>query len=51
MRAVVRQQKDCSSDETKQLALNALDVKVMPHASSVNIQGIIPVDLVTIART
>lgn len=47
----IRQQIDCSSYETKQLALVALDVKVYATRDNVNIQGIIPVDLVTIAQT
>lgn len=47
----IRQQIDCSSNETKRLALDALDVKVYATRDSVNIQGIIPVDLVTIEQT
>ncbi len=47
----IRQQIDSSSFETKRLALDALDVKVYATRGSVNIQGIIPVDLVTIAQT
>jgi hypothetical protein len=47
----IRQQIDCSSYETKRLALDALDVKVYATRDNVNIQGIIPVDLVTIAQT
>jgi len=47
----IRYQIDCSSNETKRLALDALDVKVYATRDSVNIQGIIPVDLVTIVRT
>jgi len=47
----IRQQIDCSSYETKRLALDALDVKVYATRDSINIQGIIPVDLVTIAQT
>lgn len=48
---MIRQQIDCSSNETKRLALDALDVKVNATRDSVNIQGIIPVDLVTIEQT
>jgi len=47
----IRRQIDCSSTKTKRLALNALDVKVYATRESVNIQGIIPVDLVTIEQT
>jgi site-specific DNA recombinase len=47
----IRHQIDCSSNETKRLALDALDVKVYATRDGVNIQGIIPVDLVTIAQT
>jgi site-specific DNA recombinase len=47
----IRQQIDCSSYETKRLALDALDVKVYATRDNVNIQGIIPVNLVTIAQT
>lgn len=47
----IRQQIDYSSYETKRLALDALDVKVYATRDNVNIQGIIPVDLVTIAQT
>ena len=47
----IRQQIDCSSYETKRLALDALDVKVCTTRDNVNIQGIIPVDLVTIEQT
>jgi len=47
----IRQQIDCSSSETKRLALDALDVKAYATRDSVNIQGIIPVDLVTTERT
>jgi DNA repair exonuclease SbcCD ATPase subunit len=47
----IRHQIDCSSTETKRLALDALNVKVYTTRDSVNIQGIIPVDLVTIAQT
>jgi hypothetical protein len=47
----IQQQIDCSSYETKRLALDALDVKVYATRDNVNIQGIIPVDSVTIAQT
>lgn len=47
----IRYQIDCSSNETKRLALDALDVKVNATRDSVNIQGIIPVDLLTTGRT
>ncbi len=39
------------SDETKRLALDTLNVKAYATRDSVNIQSIIPVNLVTIART
>ena len=47
----IRQQIDCSSYETKRLALDALDVKVYATRGNVNIRGIIPVDLVIIEQT
>ena len=47
----IRQQVDNSSFEIKRLALDALDVKVYATRDDVNIQGIIPVDLVTIEQT
>ncbi|MFC1956730.1 recombinase family protein [Chloroflexota bacterium] len=47
----LRHQIDCSSNETKRLALDALAVKVYATRDSIEIQGIIPVDLVTIEQT
>jgi hypothetical protein len=40
-----------STPEIKSPALDALDVKVYATRDNVNIQGIIPVNLVTTART
>jgi hypothetical protein len=48
---VIRHQIDCSSNETKHLALDALDVKVYATRDSVNIQGVIPLELPTTAQT
>jgi len=42
---------DGASNETKRLALEALAIKVYATRKSIDIQGIIPVDLVTIEQT
>jgi site-specific DNA recombinase len=47
----LRRQIDDASNETKRLALEALDIKVYATRKSIDIQGIIPVVLVTIAQT
>lgn len=45
------QQIDYSDNESKRLALDALDIKVYATRSSINVQGIIPANLVTTERT
>ena len=47
----LRRQIDGASNETKHLALEALAIKVYATRKSIDIQGIIPVDLVTIEQT
>ena len=47
----MRREIDYSDNESKRLALDALDIKVYATRFSINIQGIIPADLATTART
>ena len=47
----LRREIDYSDNESKRLALDALDIKVYATRFSINIQGIIPADLATTART
>jgi site-specific DNA recombinase len=47
----LRRQIDGASSETKRLALEALAIKVYATRKIIDIQGIIPVDLVTIEQT
>ena len=47
---VIENLKDCTS-EVKRLALDALDIKVYASTDRLEIQGVIPLELPTTART
>ncbi len=49
--ATVRQNLDQCAIYDKRLALDALDVKVVTTPDRVEVQGVIPIDLVTTGRT